>query len=400
MTAVALHHVVTGPDDAAPVVLLGSLGSTHESWEPQLAALGRRFRVIACDLRGHGGSPAPPGPYSLDDLVDDVVLLLDELGLARAHVVGLSLGGMVALHLAAREPARVDRLAVLCTSAQLGPPATWSDRAALVRAEGMTPIADAVVARWFTPDYAQAHPDVVARMTRMVRGVPPEGYASCCAAIERMDLRGELGAITARTLAIAGADDPSTPPPHLQRIVDGVRDGRLVVVGPAAHLASYEQADAVNAALLRHLTHGPESAHDDQEAGMDEQGMRTRREVLGDAHVDRAVAATTPFTEPFQDFITRYAWGDVWSRPGLGRRERSMLTLALLTALGHDHELAMHVRAAVGNGVTPDEISEVLLHTAVYAGVPASNRAFAVAQEVLGELGAVDVHPGTEQGEG
>jgi 4-carboxymuconolactone decarboxylase len=114
-----------------------------------------------------------------------------------------------------------------------------------------------------------------------------------------------------------------------------------------------------------------------------EEGMRIRREVLGDAHVDRAVAGTTPFTEPFQDFITRVAWGDVWTREGLDRRTRSCITLAVLTALGREGELAMHVRAARRNGLTADEIGEVLLHTAVYAGVPASNAAFAIARKVL-----------------
>jgi 4-carboxymuconolactone decarboxylase len=118
------------------------------------------------------------------------------------------------------------------------------------------------------------------------------------------------------------------------------------------------------------------------------QGMTVRRAVLGDEHVDRAVATTTSFTEPFQDFITRYAWGDVWSRPGLSRAERSMITLAMLAALQHENELAMHVRAALRNGLSPEQIQEVLLQVAVYAGVPAANRAFAVAQRVLSELGA------------
>jgi 4-carboxymuconolactone decarboxylase len=118
-----------------------------------------------------------------------------------------------------------------------------------------------------------------------------------------------------------------------------------------------------------------------------EQGMRVRRAVLGDAHADRAIAGTTEFTAPFQDFITRYAWGDIWSRPGLSRAERSMITLSALVALRQEHELAMHLRAALRNGVTPDQIREVLLHTAVYAGVPAANRAFAIAREVLPETG-------------
>jgi 4-carboxymuconolactone decarboxylase len=118
------------------------------------------------------------------------------------------------------------------------------------------------------------------------------------------------------------------------------------------------------------------------------QGMTVRRAVLGDEHVDRAVATTTSFTEPFQDFITRYAWGDIWSRPGLSRAERSMITLAMLAALQHENELAMHVRAALRNGLSPGQIREVLLQAAVYAGVPAANRAFAVAQRVLSEVGA------------
>ena len=122
------------------------------------------------------------------------------------------------------------------------------------------------------------------------------------------------------------------------------------------------------------------------------QGMRVRREVLGDEHVDRAVASTTPLTEPFQDFITRYAWGEVWSRPGLSRAERSMITLTALVVLRQEQELALHLRAALRNGVTPDQIREVLLHTAVYAGVPAANRAFAIAREVLPET----AEPGRE----
>jgi 4-carboxymuconolactone decarboxylase len=130
---------------------------------------------------------------------------------------------------------------------------------------------------------------------------------------------------------------------------------------------------------------------DDEERAR--QGMTVRRAVLGDAHVDRAVATTTSFTEPFQDFITRYAWGDVWSRPGLSRAERSMITLAMLAALGHANELAMHVRAALRNGLTPEQIREVLLQAAVYAGVPAANRAFAVAQRILSESGAGELTP-------
>ena len=221
----------------------------------------------------------------------------------------------------------------------------------------------------------------------MVAATPAEGYASCCGAIEHMDLRDDLPRITAPTLAVAGADDPATPPDHLRTIADAIPGARLLVLPRAAHLANVEQAAAVNAALLAHLD--PAGVPPDDPAGTTtfERGMQVRRAVLGTEHVDRAVQRTTPLTAPFQDLITRYAWGDVWSRPELDRRTRSLLTLALLTALGHEAELALHVRAAITNGVTVDEIGEVLLHTAVYAGVPASNSALAVAQRVLAELG-------------
>jgi 3-oxoadipate enol-lactonase / 4-carboxymuconolactone decarboxylase len=379
MTAVEVHAVVEGPPDAPVVLLAGSLGSTLAMWDPQLPALAARFRVVRYDTRGHGGSPVPEGPYALDDLVDDAVALLDRLGVARAHVVGLSLGGMTALRLASREPHRVDRLVVLCTSAALGPASAWAERAATVRARGAAAVAEAVVQRWFTAPLRAAEPALVQRMERMVAGTPAAGYAGCCAAIETMDLRADLARITAPTLAVAGEDDPATPPEHLAAIADAVPGGRLLVLPQSAHLANVEQPTAVSAALLTHLDPAGGTAHD--------RGMQVRRSVLGDAHVDRAVAGTTRLTAPFQDLITRYAWGDVWSRPGLDRRSRSMLTLALLTALGSEQELRMHVRAAVTNGLTSDEIGEVLLHTAVYAGVPAANSALAAAQEVLAELG-------------
>ena len=380
MTAVDVHVVVDGPADAPAVLLLGSLGSTLEMWEPQLPALSERYRVVRYDTRGHGHSPVPAGPYALDDLVDDAVGVLDRLGLASASVVGLSLGGMTGLRLAAREPHRVDRLVVLCSSAHLGG-AAWTERAALVRAQGTAAVAEAVVGRWFTEALRAQDPALVSRMQAMVTGTPAEGYAPCCEAIAGTDLRSDLPRVAAPTLTIAGAQDPATPPEHLAAVAAAVPDGCALVLPQAAHLASWEQAPAVNAAVLTHLGAGGGGP----DAARRRAGMRVRREVLGDEHVDRAIAGTSELTAGFQDLITRYAWGDVWSRPGLDRRTRSLLTLALLAALGHEKELALHVRAAITNGVTPAEVSEVLLHTAVYAGVPAANSAFAVAQQVLGE---------------
>lgn len=253
MAAVAVHHEVTGPADAPVVVLSNSLGSTLEMWDAQVDRLSDRFRVVRYDTRGHGRSPVPPGPYSIDDVTDDVVALLDGLGVQRAHFVGLSLGGMTGMRLAARVPGRVERLVVLCTGTHLTPSSSWTDRAATVRAQGTGAVAEAVVGRWFTPAYLDAHPAVRKESEGMVASTPAEGYASCCELISAMDLRDDLVDVTAPTLAIAGADDPATPPPHLQAIADGVQRGRLLVVPDAAHLANAQQPEVVTAAIIDHL---------------------------------------------------------------------------------------------------------------------------------------------------
>ncbi|MFW5470717.1 3-oxoadipate enol-lactonase [Knoellia sp. CPCC 206435] len=257
MAGVHVAHRIDGdpslPDDAPTVVLSNSLGSTMAMWEAQVAELSRVARVVRYDTRGHGASPVVPGPYSIDDLADDVIALLDRLRLARVHLVGLSLGGMTGMRLAARNPERVDRLVVLCTSARLEPTQGWLDRAATVRSQGAAVVADAVVERWYTEPFRTAHPERVAAAVATVSATPAEGYAGCCEAIAGMDLRPDLPSITAPTLAIAGADDPATPPPHLQLIADSVQHGRCLVVPQSAHLANDEQPATITPAILEHL---------------------------------------------------------------------------------------------------------------------------------------------------
>src|SRR5215218_4150200 len=185
--AVAVSYTVTGPADAPVVVLSNSLGATRAMWDPQVPALAERYRVVTYDTRGHGESPAPAGPYTLDDLTDDLVALLDEVGAQRAHVVGLSLGGMTGMRLAARNPERIDRLALLCTSAKPDPQ-PFLDRAATVRAGGTEPLAPTIAARWLTPPYAAEHPELVARLEAMIAGCDDEGYASCAEVVANVDL--------------------------------------------------------------------------------------------------------------------------------------------------------------------------------------------------------------------
>jgi 3-oxoadipate enol-lactonase len=195
----------------------------------------------------------PDGPYSIDELADDLIALLDRLGVAKAALVGLSLGGMTVMRAAARNPERVERIAVLCTGAQLPPTAGWTDRAALVRAEGSSAVAAAVVERWFTPAYLEAQPDVRGIYEQMVAATPAEGYAGCCEAIAALDLREELPTIIAPTLAIAGADDPATPPAKLEEIAARIPGARLLTVPQSAHLANVEQPGIITPALIEHL---------------------------------------------------------------------------------------------------------------------------------------------------
>jgi 3-oxoadipate enol-lactonase len=247
-------HRFDGPEDAPVLVLSNSLGTTNEMWEPQLSALTRSFRVLRYDRRGHGRSEVPPGPYTIDDLGRDVLELLDALELERVSYCGLSIGGMDGMWIAANAPKRVGRLCLCSTSANLGPPELWVDRAATVRADGTGAVADATMGRWFSPAFHEAHPEVVARFREMVASTPAEGYASCCEAIRDWDFRGELGRISAPTLVLSAEHDPSTPPEHGRLIADGVPGADFVVVPEAAHLVNVERPTEVDEAILRHLT--------------------------------------------------------------------------------------------------------------------------------------------------
>ena len=257
MTPVDVHAVVEGPPEGPVLVLSPSLGTGHAMWEPQVASLTERFRVMRYDPRGHGRSPVPPEPWEIADLAEDVVRLLDRHGVEKAHYCGLSLGAMTGIALAANHPDRVDRLVLCSTTAQFPSPQPWTERAETVRTKGTAAIADAVVERWLTPDFAAAHPQTVAELKSMIEQTPDEGYAACCGAIARMDLRDSLPRITAPTLVISAEQDPATPPEFLQRLAAAIPDARLEVLSPAAHLANIEQPEAWTEFVLGHLNDHP-----------------------------------------------------------------------------------------------------------------------------------------------
>ncbi len=248
-----VHHLEEGRPDGPPVVLSNSLGTTLAMWDPQMAALRERFRVIRYDTRGHGASPVPPGPYDVADLGGDLLGLLDRLGIERASLCGLSIGGLTTMWVAANAPERVDRLVLCSASARFDSPEVYAERAAMVLAEGMGTVADLAVKRWFTERFAEERPDVVGSFRDMLLVSPPEGYAACCGVVERTDLTSSIGAIAAPTLLVAGADDPGTPPVHAERIAGRIAGSRVVVL-PGSHLLNVERADEATRAILDHLS--------------------------------------------------------------------------------------------------------------------------------------------------
>lgn len=247
-----LNYRVDGPADAQPLVLSNSLGTAIPLWEPQMARLSQRYRVIRYDSRGHGASDAPAGAYSLERLGQDVLTLLDELDIYRAHFCGLSLGGMVGQWLGANAGPRLERLVLANTAAYMGPPDGWQVRMDLVSAGGMAAVTDGVIERWFTPDFIAGHPDTIDGIRRLLLATKPQGYVGCCAVVRDMDQRPHLSGITVPTLLIGGTADPATPPAKIQELAAGIPDNRVVMLD-AAHLTNVAQADAFNQALLDFL---------------------------------------------------------------------------------------------------------------------------------------------------
>ncbi|MFF0593858.1 bifunctional 3-oxoadipate enol-lactonase/4-carboxymuconolactone decarboxylase PcaDC [Streptomyces antibioticus] len=417
-----LQYRFDGPEDA-PVLILGpSLGTTWHMWDRQIPELVQQWRVFRYDLPGHGGAPAHPA-VSVGDLADRLLGTLDGLGVERFGYAGCALGGAVGVQLALRHPERVASLALIAASPRFGTPDEFRQRGVVVRTNGLDPIARTSPDRWFTAGFAAAQPAITEWAVQMVRTTDPGCYIAACEALAAFDVRSELGLIGVPTLVLAGSDDQVTGPAEARTLVAGIPDARLAVVPGASHLVPVEQPAAVTDLLVRHFSTSWQSAPDagrtvvpgipvravlsappqpvpvaeiapaplveppraDGRPDPYDTGLKVRREVLGDAHVDRALSQADDFSGDFQEFATRYAWGEIWDRPGLDRRSRSCVTLGALVAGGHLEELAVHTRAALRNGLTPDEIKEVLLQTAVYCGVPAAGSAFRVAQRIIRE---------------
>ena len=361
-----IYYRLEGSPDKPLLALVHALGTDHGLWDPQMPALLRHFQVLRMDVRGHGASDAPAGDYTMAQLAADVLACTPREAFSYC---GLSLGGMIGQRLAAHHPDRVERLVLANTSPRVDDPGLFETRRQTVLQKGLAAVEPTAMQRFFKV----APPRVRGTVRATLLATDPVGYAGCCAAIRDMDHRPLLGGIRAPTLVIGGDQDVSTPwwgnGEVLVASIPGARAAKIA----AAHLSNLERPATFTTATLDFLL---ESRADTLEAGFE-----MRRAVLGDAHVDGAIARTTDFTREFQELITRYAWGSIWSRPGLDPRVRRLLALAMTASLGRWEEFRLHVRTGLSGELELAELKEVLLQAAIYAGVPAANTGFAIAAE-------------------
>lgn len=372
-----LFYRLEGPAGAPAVIFSNSLGADHMMWQPQAEALSPALRVVRYDQRGHGASDVPPGPYTLERLGRDVLDLADHLGLDQFTFCGLSMGGLTGQWLGIHAGKRLDKLVLADTSAQFPPPSMWDERMATIREKGLAGIAEAVLGRFFSAHFHEARPGIVEDFRRVLLNMDATGYLGCCDAIKPADVREEIAVITTPTLVISGRHDQSTPPERGNFIAGQIKGSRHEILD-AAHLSNVERAEQFTSLLAGFLGESALPAD-----GRFASGMKRRRAVLGDQWVDRANSKRTGFNADFQNLITRYAWGEIWTRPGLDDDTRRLLVLAITASLSCWDEFDLHLSAALRAGITPDTIKEVLMQTAIYAGVPAANTGFARAAAIM-----------------
>ena len=370
------NYKLSGTPNSPVLIFSNSLGSTYQMWDELVPLLEPYFRVLQYDTRGHGGSDKPEGPYSIEMLGKDVLGLMDQLGVEKAYFCGLSMGGLIGQWLGIHAGDRFHKIVLSNTAAKIGDMDKWQERIDLLAKGGMPSIVEATMDKWYTPTYRNDNPEAIEKSKAMFLSSEVAGYSSCCHAIGGADFRNDLSKIVTPTLVITGDDDPVTNVVHAEFLAEKITDARLKVLS-GRHLVSAEIPRQYAEALL------------DFFIGMStfDRGMHVRETVLGIEHLSKIKGKTNAFTDAFQELIANVPWGKVWTRPGLKKKERSFITLSAMIAMGKEEEFKMHVRAAFNNGVTVEELKELILQTAIYCGFPAAYGAYRAAEEILNEKG-------------
>ena len=362
------------------VVLAHPLGMSQAVWDDVIPTLLPRYRVLTWDLPGHGASQAVSGAkITPADLAAEALALAELAGAQRFHFAGTSIGGVVGQQLIAEHGDRLLSATLTNTGAVIGNSDLWNTRAGRVRQEGLAAMSEEIVPRWFAPAAFEASPALKAGWcVQMGRG-DDESYAQLCEMLGRDTFTGKLSGKQVKVKLFGGSEDLATPPATLKTLAAELDDAPLEIFDGVGHVPSVEApalfAEKLLAVLATDLgdvpNHGVAYAT----------GLETRKQVLGEEHVARSTANANSLDAPFQQMITRLAWGELWSNDDLTRRERSMITTGILAALGRE-ELTLHLKTAKRIGLTEAELRQVLMHVAIYGGVPAANHAFALAKEL------------------
>ncbi|HPN71436.1 MAG TPA: 3-oxoadipate enol-lactonase [Saprospiraceae bacterium] len=373
-----MNYKIEGTPNSPVLIFSNSLGSELAMWDELVPMLLPYFRVLRYDTRGHGGSKANTNnaTNSISELGDDVIGLMDSLGIESAYFCGLSLGGLIGQSLAITYPQRIKKLVLANTATKIGSEEGWNARIQTIKAQGMQAIVDDTMNRWFTEAYRISNPTKVEEARAMFLRSDVDGYTNCCYAIRDANFEQTIKNCQVETLVITGDQDPVTGIKDAEFLVENIPNATLHVL-PTRHLSAVEKPHVFAQTLIDFFV-GSE---------IQQKGMHIRRTVLGDDHVDNANSKKNSFNTDFQAFVTKYAWGEIWARPQLSKPNRSLITIAMLIALNRQVEFKMHIKAAIHNGVTVDEIKEVIMHAALYCGLPAANEALHAAEEVFINLG-------------
>lgn len=360
--------------EGRPVAALShSLGLDHGMWDLQMPGLLQSHQVLRYDTRGHGATAAPAGDYTIERLGRDALALLDALAIDRVAWVGVSLGGILGQWIAAHAPDRLSHLVLANTTPRIADPAGMEARRQTVLARGMSAVVDAAMSRFFVKPLVDANPPHVASARATLSTTDPVGYAGCCAALRDADLHELLARVETPTLVIGGDADEAMPWAAHGAVLAAHIRGAVAVRLATAHISNLGLPRSFTRTLLEFLT--------PRDADGSRVGEQMRRAVLGDAHVDRAIASASDLTRGFQDLVTRTVWAGIWTRPGLDPLSRRLLVLTTTAALGRWEEFRLHLVSGLDRGLEWCDVEEVLLQLAVYAGVPTANTAFHIAEE-------------------
>ena len=370
-----IYHKIEGSPNSPVLVLSNSLGTDIGMWDRVVPLLLPYFRIVRYDTRGQGASEVSPGPYSIAQLGKDVIDLMESLDIQKFYFCGISLGGLIGQWLGCNHPEKLQMLILSNTAPKIGTQNTWNDRIQTIAQSGMSSIWPNTQKVWFTDEFLRNEPAIMAALGYTFLKNNVHGYSHCCAAVRDADFTNELSNIPTKTLVIAGAEDLVTSEKDAILLASEIPNATMITL-ESKHIPAIEKPFEFANAIVA-FSIGETNAL---------KGKHLRRSVLGNAHVDDADKNKNSFNADFQEFIEKYAWGEIWSRPDLNKHQRSLITLAMLIALNRKAEFKMHVKAALHNGVGVKEIKEVIMHAGIYCGLPAANEALHSALEVFHEL--------------